>query len=146
MRAGATSACVLRSVPGDVRFQVACVHLSATHKLDPQHVRDSYAARYREFAHLLNEWRERGRPPLIVGGDFNQLPAGDNYRLMTEELTDVLAAKEQTEATFHGGPRGLIRTRIDYLLTSPSWLADDAQVIWTDASDHNLIRATLGGK
>ena len=53
------------------RFVVACVHLSATWKANPIHVKESGENRNKELTHLLDAWQARGKPPMIVGGDFN---------------------------------------------------------------------------
>src|SRR5690606_18436433 len=47
------------------RFTVACVHLSATWRVSPSHLRESGAARHREISHLLDDWQRRGAHPLI---------------------------------------------------------------------------------
>ena len=47
---------------------------------------------------------------MVVGGDFNQLPTGNNYFVMTEHWADALASIGRTGNTFKAG---LLRTRID---------------------------------
>ena len=122
------------------RFVVASVHLSATFRLSASHARETQAHRHTEVSHLIADWRRDGEPPMIVAGDFNQLPFGKTYRLMTEHLADVLAGLGRTEFTFHAGP---LRSRIDYVLTSRDWTASGGGVVATEASDHNLIWAKL---
>ena len=121
------------------KFMLACVHLSATWNANPAHIKQSGEARWKELSNLHDAWLKHGSPPIIVGGDFNQIPVGNNYELMTRDWTDVLAALGKTEHTFESGT--LIRTRIDYFLTSNHWRAIDAGVDRSDASDHSLIWA-----
>jgi endonuclease/exonuclease/phosphatase family metal-dependent hydrolase len=118
------------------RFVVACVHLSATWKLNPVHLVESGNARSKELTHLLDAWQSRGRPPMIVAGDFNQIPVGNNYALMTRDLTDGLAAVGQTGMTFG---ENHLRTRIDYVLLSGQWTPTDGGIGQTGASDHSPI-------
>src|SRR5438067_811029 len=66
------------------KFLVADVHLSATWNMNPVHVQQSGENRARELTALFNAWRARGSPPMIVGGDFNQIPMGNNYAQMTQ--------------------------------------------------------------
>lgn len=113
------------------RFMIANVHLSAT----SDH-------RANEIANLVRAWRGRGSPPIVVGGDFNQVPIGNNYFAMTEQLNDALASIGKDDVTFAAA--GVLHTRIDYLLTSRDWAARDGGVIASNASDHRLIWANLG--
>jgi endonuclease/exonuclease/phosphatase family metal-dependent hydrolase len=122
------------------KFVVANVHLSATWNANPVHVKQSGENRSKEIANLLAAWRERGAPPMVIGGDFNQIPFGNNYAAMTESLTDALAAIGKNDMTFRSG---LLDTRIDYFLVSPQWTAADGAAVPTDASDHRLIWADL---
>jgi endonuclease/exonuclease/phosphatase (EEP) superfamily protein YafD len=122
------------------KFVVANVHLSATWKANPLHVKESGENRARELAALAGSWRERGSPPIIIGGDFNQIPFGNNYAAMTEHWSDALAALGKNDMTFR---TGLLQTRVDYMLASQQWLATAGGVVQTDASDHRLIWADL---
>ena len=123
------------------RFVIACVHLSATWKANPVHVKESGENRNKELTHLLDAWQARGRPPMIVGGDFNQIPVGNNYALMTRDLTDGLASVGQTGLTFG---EGVLRTRIDYFLLTKEWAATTGGIGEVGASDHNPIWLTVG--
>ncbi len=128
------------SVVDGRKFLVANVHLSATWNANPLHVKRSGENRANELAALVAAWRQRGAPPVVVGGDFNQIPLGDNYAVMTEHWSDALAAIGKTDTTFRAGLR---RTRIDYFLVSPQWSAKDGGVVESGASDHRLIWADL---
>ena len=121
------------------RFTVAVVHLSATWKFSLSHLEESAVARWKEIEHLMNDWRDRGQPPMIVAGDFNNLPVGDNYYNLTQTWTDIVKPFDDGN-TFASG---LIRTRIDYVFTSRDWQAANAGIVYTDASDHRMIHATL---
>ena len=89
-----------------------------------------------ELAALLRDWESRGRPPMIVGGDFNQLASGPNYRTMTRSFNDALWKLSQIGWTCE---HGLLKTRIDYLLTTKDWKPTAGGVINSDASDHRPI-------
>jgi endonuclease/exonuclease/phosphatase family metal-dependent hydrolase len=65
------------------KFVVANVHLSATWNANPVHIKQSGQNRYVELSNLANAWRERGSPPIVIGGDFNQVPMGNNWHVMT---------------------------------------------------------------
>jgi endonuclease/exonuclease/phosphatase family metal-dependent hydrolase len=118
------------------KFMIACVHLSATWNANPKHIAESSNNRYKEITNLKKAWEARNKPPIIVGGDFNQLPIGNNYTAMTADFTDALKQLKQDDATFVDG---VLRTRIDYLLISPEWSATDGAVVISDASDHRPI-------
>ena len=122
------------------KFVVANVHLSATWNANPVHVKQSGEYRSKEIANLLNAWRGRGTPPIVVGGDFNQIPLGNNYAAMTEHFNDALAGLGKNDMTFGAG---VLSTRIDYVLTSPEWRAVDGGIIASGASDHRLIWAAV---
>ena len=122
------------------KFVVANVHLSATWNANPVHVKQSGEYRSKEIANLLNAWHGRGSPPIVVAGDFNQIPFGNNYAAMTEHFNDALAGRGKNDMTFRAG---LLSTRIDYVLTSPEWRATDVGVVTSDASDHRLIWADV---
>src|SRR5436190_1939495 len=55
------------------KFVVADVHLSATWNAKPSHIKESGENRYRELSNLAQAWRDRGSPPIIIAGDFNQI-------------------------------------------------------------------------
>jgi endonuclease/exonuclease/phosphatase family metal-dependent hydrolase len=123
------------------RFAVAAVHLSATMKVDPKHAIETERVRFGQIGCLMDFWRAQGSPPLIVAGDFNQLPFGPNYARMTADFTDGLASVGATDNTFASG---LLRTRIDYVLHTPGWRATAGRVIDSDASDHRPVWLDLG--
>jgi len=125
------------------KFVVANVHLSATWNAKPSHLKESGENRWKELSNLVKAWQDKGSPPILVGGDFNQIAMGNNYALMTREWSDVLAGLGKNENTFG---EGLIRTRIDYFLVSKEWTAPDGGVVQSDASDHRPIWMMGQGK
>jgi endonuclease/exonuclease/phosphatase family metal-dependent hydrolase len=125
------------------KFRVGCVHLSATYKLNLAHFEESAVNRYKELSNLVKAWEDDGRPPIVIGGDFNQLAVNKNYELMTRHWADGLKVLGKDQNTFQAG---LLRTRIDYFLLSKEWRPLDGGVPDTDASDHKpiWIRAVKG--
>jgi endonuclease/exonuclease/phosphatase family metal-dependent hydrolase len=129
------------AVVDGTRFKVACVHLSATWKANPKHLIDSSNNRWKELSNLVKGWEEAGSPPIIVGGDFNQLPIHNNYELMTRHWRDALKDLGKAESTFSAGP---LRTRIDYFLVSKEWRVLAGGVGASEASDHRPIWVEVG--
>jgi endonuclease/exonuclease/phosphatase family metal-dependent hydrolase len=125
------------------KFMLACVHLSATWNAKPAHLIESSNNRFKELTHLRDAWTLGGSPPIVIGGDFNQLPMGNNYELMTREWSDALKELKHDDATFHDG---LLQTRIDYFLTSKQFIPRDGAVVRTNVSDHSPIWIELTGK
>ena len=118
------------------KFMVANVHLSATWNANPKHLKESGVNRNKELTALLNAWRERGAPPMVVAGDFNQIPMGNNYALMTQEWRDAMKQIGHTGTTFG---EGLLHTRIDYFLTTREWKPLDGGIVTSKLSDHRPI-------
>jgi endonuclease/exonuclease/phosphatase family metal-dependent hydrolase len=118
------------------RFAVVAVHLSATLSMSPIAFHKSENDRAKELAALTKEWEARGKPPMIVGGDFNQLAQGRNYGAMTHSWNDTLAKLKKTNWTCE---HGMLKTRVDYLLTTRDWTIADGGVATSDASDHRPI-------
>jgi endonuclease/exonuclease/phosphatase family metal-dependent hydrolase len=125
----------------DRKFKLANVHLSATWKATPANLIESGNNRWKELSNLVNAWEEAGSPPLIVGGDFNQIPLGNNYVLMTTHWSDGLKALDKDDTTFTAG---LLKTRIDYFCLSREWKARDGGLDRSDASDHSPIWIVVG--
>jgi endonuclease/exonuclease/phosphatase (EEP) superfamily protein YafD len=130
------------AVVDDRKFAVAGVHLWPTFGIDPRHVIETANMRHRQLEVMLTTWREAGAPPLVVAGDFNQPALGENYALMTRDLTDTLASLGQTGATF--GKR-LLQVRIDYVLATPQWQPLTGGVIQGNASDHRPVWVDVKG-
>ena len=115
---------------------VVSLHLAPTRSLNPREIVATEYLRGQYLDALIKHWNERGKPPLIIGGDFNQLPVGANYAKMTSTWSDALAALKKTGFTcnYQG-----MRTRIDYFLLSPQWKATNGDIAPGDASDHQPI-------
>ena len=122
------------------RFVVANVHLSATWKANPAHLKESGEHRYKELSNLRQAWRDRDEPPIVIAGDFNQIAMGNNYELMTREWTDAMEKLGHTGITFG---EGILRTHIDYFLTSKDWRASDGGIGPSGPSDHRPIWTVL---
>jgi len=123
------------------KFQIACVHLSATWNANPAHLIESANNRWKELTNLSEAWRQLGSPPILIAGDFNQIPLGNNYALMTKEWSDALQQLGAAQPTFTGTP---IQTRIDYFLLSKEWHATAGNAVNSNASDHKPIWLTAG--
>lgn len=82
--------------------------------------------------------------PLIVVGDFNDIPAGDSYKLMRTEFEDGWAAIRPADGGF-SYPADKPTKRIDYILvrTADRIKAKRAWLIETLASDHLPVVADL---
>jgi endonuclease/exonuclease/phosphatase (EEP) superfamily protein YafD len=135
---GATFGVWVYTVVDGRKFAVAAVHLRATTSANPSHVLEMNRIRTAQLRALMDTWRAEGSPPLVVGGDFNQPAAGENYRLMTANFTDVLASLGKDFVTHRWT---VLETRIDYLLSSPQWQPVAGGVIEGEASDHRPIWA-----
>ena len=80
--------------------------------------------------------------PVLVTGDFNDVPASYVYRRITgAELYDAwVQAASGLGATFAGGLPGL---RIDWILHDAAFRARETTVHAVDFSDHRLVRTRL---
>ena len=83
--------------------------------------------------------------PVIVGGDFNDVPSSYTYqRILTPRLRDAWAeAGSGIGTTFTGPLPGL---RIDFLLVDTSLSVLDIERVETGYSDHRALRAILSRK
>jgi endonuclease/exonuclease/phosphatase family metal-dependent hydrolase len=59
---------------------IANVHLSATWNANPIHIKKSGENRNRELSALKTAWQDRGSPPMLIAGDFNQIRLGTTGR------------------------------------------------------------------
>lgn len=80
--------------------------------------------------------------PVIVGGDFNDVPSSYTYqRVLTPRLRDAWAeAGSGIGTTFTGPLPGL---RIDFLLVDTSLSVLDIERVETGYSDHRALRAVI---
>jgi endonuclease/exonuclease/phosphatase family metal-dependent hydrolase len=84
------------------------------------------------------------KEPLIVVGDFNDIPTGGAYKLMSKQFADAwLASQAAGEGLSY--PADKPTKRIDYILTriSDSIKAKKAWIVETLASDHLPVVADL---
>jgi len=85
-------------------------------------------------ARLVAESIARCPYPLILCGDFNDVPLSYAYHTIAAGLKDTFAEAGWGPAiTF----KALPFLRIDYILCSPGWHARNYQIPWTPFSDHN---------
>ena len=138
---GHTFGLLSMAVVDNKKFAVAAVHLWPTWGIDPRHVAFTARKRNEQLNALIQTWQQAGSPPLVLGGDFNQIPIGGNYELMTRHFTDTLKVLSRDTGTF---PLKLIETRIDYHLATPQWQPRAGGVLKGNASDHYLIWVDLG--
>jgi endonuclease/exonuclease/phosphatase family metal-dependent hydrolase len=129
------------AVVDNKKFLLGNVHLSATWNANPAHLVESSNNRWKELTNLVQAWQSAGSPPIVIGGDFNQLALGNNYALMTQHWSDALKTLGKDQPTFTAG---LLNTRIDYFLISREWNPLTAEVVDSDASDHKPIRLQAG--
>lgn len=118
------------AVVDDRKFLIANVHLSAT--LNANH----------EFNALVKAWRDRGSPPIVIGGDFNGVSIDSNDSRMTRDFRDALAWIGKSSPTRGDGAA---RLRGDYFLCSNEWRPLDGGVVESGASDHDLIWIDAAG-
>jgi endonuclease/exonuclease/phosphatase (EEP) superfamily protein YafD len=129
-------------------FTVATVHLTATTKASLGNVLWSENVRGEQLSLIRKAWADRGSHPVIIAGDFNQVPIGLNYSKMTAGLKDSLAWIGKSSPTLGDGKT---RLRVDYFLCSKEWKPLDGGVVVSDASDHDMIwmditSETAGGR
>lgn len=104
--------------------------------------------RYRRTAVLrsdqaseIRELLEESPHPVILCGDFNDVPLSYAYHRISDELTDGFRKKGKgLGTTFHGSLPAL---RIDYILSSPEFKTLDYRVLKNDLSDHYPVMSTL---
>jgi len=100
----------------------------------------STRVRTQQTRHILAEMRTSPYP-LIVAGDFNDVPASYLYRLFREKLQDAhLLGAWGLGATYAGGLPGL---RIDYIMPDSNFLVQDFTRRTCFFSDHQAVRAVL---
>jgi endonuclease/exonuclease/phosphatase family metal-dependent hydrolase len=127
---------------GFIRAQVYVgkVFLSfVTTHLDYQHDDE----RLFETTQLLAALRDV-KEPLILVGDFNDVPAGDTYKLVRSQFNDAWIDSNKDAAGF-SYPADKPAKRIDYILTrsSDSIRTKRSWIVETLASDHVPVVADL---
>jgi len=80
--------------------------------------------------------------PVIVGGDFNDVPSSYTYQqIRTDRLRDAWAEQGFGLGTTFTGP--LPGLRIDFLLVDTSLTVVEVERVETDFSDHRALRAVI---
>ncbi len=124
-------------------FLFACTHMD--------HV--SAEARSGQAMVLQDLVHERNRDdlPVILVGDFNDVPGSAPYQTLTSSLRDVWLdthSHDAGEGTWHGFSGKAQKGRLDWILTSPGIRAREARIVRTSyqgrfPSDHFPVRATV---
>jgi endonuclease/exonuclease/phosphatase family metal-dependent hydrolase len=108
------------------------------------HRRDS-PQRPRSAEQVLEMARQWGDGPLVILGDFNDVPGSTAHATLTSILTDAWTAVGSGDG--YTIPVAAPTRRIDWILLR-GLAPETAEVVTTDASDHRplLVTATLSGK
>lgn len=104
--------------------------------------------RYRRTAALRSDQAQEIRTlldesphPVILCGDFNDVPLSYAYHRISDRLTDHFQQKGKgLGTTFRGSLPAL---RIDYILSSPAFRVLNYRVIKNDFSDHYPVLSTM---
>jgi endonuclease/exonuclease/phosphatase family metal-dependent hydrolase len=89
--------------------------------------------------------------PVILVGDFNDVPGSAPYRTLTRCLKDVWLegpSHDAGEGTWHGFSGKAQKGRLDWILVSPEVVARDTQIVRTSfegryPSDHFPVKALI---
>ena len=124
-------------IRAEVRIDGRVVHLVTTH-LDYQHDDGRLFEAQQMLASLSDV-----KGPLIVVGDFNDIPAGDTYKLMSSLFDDAWAIRPGIEGFSY--PADKPTKRIDYIFTrrTDEIKTKRAWLVNTLASDHVPVVADL---
>lgn len=136
----------MTAVADEKKFVIASINLSGPdtgpdtgREANSLPVKESEANRRNEIGSFLKAWRERGSPPVVVGGDFNPISSGKNIAVMTEPLVDALTTLGRTDAPFGPALPGVFGT----ILTSPHWSLRAGGAVDGPASAERLIWVEL---
>ena len=133
-----------RSRESRTEFFFTCTHMD--------HVSaEARSGQARALNKLLDE-KKGDALPLIVVGDFNDVPGSVPYQTLTSSLEDVWRnthSHDKGEGTWHGFSGKAQKGRLDWILASPDVKAIDATILRTSyqgryPSDHFPVKATLG--
>jgi endonuclease/exonuclease/phosphatase family metal-dependent hydrolase len=124
-------------IRAEVRIDGRVVHFVTTH-LDYQHDDGRLFEAQQMMASLSDV-----KGPLIVVGDFNDVPAGDTYKLMRALFDEAWAIRPADEGFSY--PADKPTKRIDYIFTrrTDEIRTKRAWVVNTLASDHIPVVAEL---
>jgi endonuclease/exonuclease/phosphatase family metal-dependent hydrolase len=104
----------------------------------------------KELKLLLRE-ENRDALPVIVVGDFNDVPGSAVYQTLTSSLEDVwlnIHPHDAGEGTWHGFSGKAQKGRLDWILTSPDVQALNAEILRISyegryPSDHFPVEAVV---
>lgn len=89
---------------------------------------------------LLEAVRAESRP-VVVAGDLNLSDRTSGYRALTTELKDAMRATRGGPTSVRWAP---LLLRIDHILVSPSWCADESRRFGLTGSDHHGVASVVG--
>jgi endonuclease/exonuclease/phosphatase family metal-dependent hydrolase len=92
-------------------------------------------------AQLVKDHMRTSPYPVIVCGDFNDIPVSYTYSVLSDGLTDAFAKTGKGFGTTYNGK--IPALRIDYILTSPNLQPIDCQIIRNRYSDHYPVVSTI---
>lgn len=96
-------------------------------------------------ARLIRRYIEESPHPVIVGGDFNDVPSSYTYqKIMTPRLKDAWAEKGFGLGTTFTGP--LPGLRIDFFLVDTTFTVTEIERIETGYSDHRGLKVKVKRK
>ncbi len=103
-------------------------------------LRDGFLKRSAQ-ARILAEHIQKSPHPVIVCGDFNDVPASYTYRIISKNLKDAFLKSDfGMGKTFNALTPNL---RIDYILHSASMTSHGFSILKKDYSDHYAVVCTL---
>lgn len=121
----------VRSPAGELRVGVA--HLS--------HRRTERSLRAKQVQRIRALFADESLP-VVLGGDFNDLPDSGTHRSLTADLHDLFDAVGHGDGGTHPLAPGLT-LRIDYLFGCRQIAPIHARVVTTSASDHHALVADV---
>ena len=129
-----------RVAVGDMRFQVANIHLSPMWGPAPLMFLPSECLRRIEAGHL-SSWAERAADPIVAAGDFNTFSIAPAYRRMARDWRDARRAvghRVRPTRPTYGLP-----FVIDHIFVRGAAETCDYTVFPGGGSDHRAVLATL---
>lgn len=103
----------------------------------------SAAAARAKQAEAIRKYIKESPHPVIVGGDFNDVPSSYTYqRILTDRLRDAWPARGNGIGTTFTGPLPFLR--IDFLLIDKSLTIHEVERVETGFSDHRGVRVVVG--
>jgi endonuclease/exonuclease/phosphatase family metal-dependent hydrolase len=103
-----------------------------------------YGRSARQRIPQVSEILERARKsphPVLLCGDFNEVPASYTYRHSAKLLADAFVQAGSGMGSTYAGP--LPGLRIDYVMHDRRWAATAFRTVETPFSDHRAVRAVI---